>query len=149
MQMLPSHGEKAFLRYLKQNPHPRGEQGDLKRLLYLTVREFCDTYPEVQNMQAVLKYVRNTLHDRGTGTEFETETETRIDLSGSQEVDLTESARFNRECEFVDDACDLTRSRSRTGRTSSVTLTPRDRILRICNCIILSSLNHLPCPNLT
>ena len=139
MQMLPSHGEKAFLRYLKQNPHPRGEQGDLKRLLYLTVREFCDTYPEVQNMQAVLKYVRNTLHDRGTGTEFETETETRIDLSGSQEVDLTESARFNRECEFVDDACDLTRSRSRTGRTSSVTLTPRDRILRICTCIILSS----------
>ena len=149
MQMLPSHGEKAFLRYLKQNPHPRGEQGDLKRLLYLTVREFCDTYPEVQNMQAVLKYVRNTLHDRGTGTEFETETETetRIDLSGSQEVDLTESA-----CEFVDDACDLTRSRSQTGnsgRTRSVTLTPRDRILRICNCILLSSLDLLPCPNLT
>ena len=142
VQMLPNHGEKAFLRFLNQKPELERSRY-LKRVLYRAVKEFCETYPDVKNVHSVLKYVRNTLHDDNQ----------LIDLLDPLEVDLTESSQSNNDCIVIDDAYDLTTNSSSSsssnsgaisGRTISrgVTLTPRDRILRICK-IMLRILSYL------
>lgn len=139
VKLLPNHGKKAFHRFLSQKSDLE-QSRYLKRVLYRTVKEFCDTYPEVENVHTVLKYVRNTLH----------EDHQLVDLLEPQEVDLTESSQPNKECIIIDDVYDLTTQIDNSASSSSssssgaiggrtisrgATLTPRERILRICKYI--------------
>eukprot|EP01036_Dinobryon_divergens_P024455 gene24455-32905_t len=108
VKLLPNHGKKAFHRFLSQKSDLE-QSRYLKRVLYRTVKEFCDTYPEVENVHTVLKYIRNTLH----------EDHQLIDLLEPQEVDLTESSQPNKECIIIDDVYDLTTQIDNSASSSS------------------------------